>query len=112
MVISDEQLAGFEEVAIAFLDLVRCLRQATPTLRTQTELDESATPHWVTLKEAVGYSNGRFKDVRKLKAIVDEIYYDPDFITNPIRNRHCERITTSKGRHYYKVLVPTFFEVL
>lgn len=106
MVISEQQLAGFEEVAIAFLDLVR-------TLRTQTEPPESVTPHWVTIKEAVGYAHGRFKDERRLKATVDRIYDDPEFITGAIAGKHCDRGSRgTKGRHYYQILVPTFFEVL
>lgn len=104
MVISDEQLAGFEDVAIAFLDLVRSLRSQTA--------EPIVTPHWVTIKEAVGYANGRFKDERRLKATVDQIYDDPKFVTGVVAGKHCDRSSRgTKGRHYYQILVPTFFEV-
>lgn len=106
MVISDEQLAGFQEVAIAFLDLVR-------TLRTEAEPLESVVPQWVTIEAALGYANGRFKDPRRLKATVDRIYDDPQFVTGAIAGKHCDRGSRgTKGRHYYQILVPTFFEVL
>ncbi len=121
MVISEQQLAGFEDVAVAFLSLVRSLRT--------DEASESVTPHclgschergtrsdelrWVTIEEAVGYANGRFKDRRRLKATLDRIYDDPKFVTGAIAGKHCDRSSRgTKGRHYYQILVPTFFEVL
>jgi hypothetical protein len=110
MVISAEQLSDLEQTAIALLAQVRNLRdEGHRSLSASTP----PPPRWVTIKAAIGYSSDRFKDERKLKAVIDRIYDDPSFQTGVVAGKHCERgISGGKNRRYYKVLIPIFFELL